>query len=161
MPFDLASYTYPRMELAAAAWPGDSTVPRTAMQTLLHVPEGTHVTLLGRARTEDNTLLQASEVDKVVLRVFEKPADAPASEVFSKSLIVGDGSTGVILNTMATDARWRGDSIGYNFRYVVSAPQLIARGGVTTRYELTITLASGGPIRQAWEVNATSFLGSV
>lgn len=131
------------------------------METRLTVPEGTHVTLLGQFYTEDQTLLQAAEVDKAVMRVFEKPADAPASEVHSESLLVGDGSTGVILNTMATDARWRGDSIGYNFRYVVDAPQLLARGGVTTRYEITLTLAAGGSIRQAWEVNAASFLGSV
>lgn len=157
MPFDLASYTYPRMELAAAAWPGDSTVPRTAMQTQLHVPEGTHVTLLGRARTEDNTLLQQADVSHIDLRVFESPANAPAAEVYSTTLTIAD----VVFDAMQTDARWRGDSVGYNFKYVPDAPQLVARGGVTTRYEVTIHLNSGGPIRQAWEVHATSFLGAV
>ncbi len=157
MPFDLASYTYPRMELAAAAWPGDSTVPRTAMQTQLHVPEGTHVTLLGRARTEDNSLLVQADVDNIVLRVFERPVDSPAAEVFSETLTVAD----VVFDSMQTDARWRGDSVGYNFRYTITAPQLVAQGGVATRYEVTINLTSGGPIRQAWEVHASSFLGSV
>ena len=158
---NLTSYCYPQWKLAALAWSGGATVPRTAMETRLTVPEGTHISLLGQIYTEDGTLLQASECDKIVLRVFEKPADAPASEVYSGTLIVGDGTTGVVLNTPGTDARWRGDSVGYNFRSVVSAAQLLARGGTTTRYEVTITLVSGGPIRQAWEVNAASFLGGV
>lgn len=162
MSFELPAYAYPRFELAAVAWPGDSTKPRTNMDVQLHVPEGTYVTLLARVRTEDNTLLQHSDVQNIVLRVFEKPATAPASEVYSGALTVGDGSTGVVKNTMQTDARWRGDSIGYNFIYTVKAAQLLARGGVATRYEVTIKLASqGGPVRQSWTVHAATFLGQV
>lgn len=128
------------------------------MTTRVIVPEGTFVTLLGRARTEDNTLLVQADVDNIVLRVFEQPADAPASEVYSTSL----AKASVVFDTMQTDARWRGDSVGYNFKYVVNAKQLVARGGVTTRYEVTVNLASNqGPIRQAWEVNASPFLGTV
>ena len=42
------------------------------MITRAPVPEGTPVTLLGQFYTEDGTLLQASEVDKIVMRGFEK-----------------------------------------------------------------------------------------
>ncbi len=157
MPIDLPSYAYPRVELAALAWPGDSTKPRTNMNVVAHVPEGTHVTLLGRVREADNSLLVQADVDNIVLRVFERPVDSPAAEVFSETLTVAD----VVFDSMQTDARWRGDSVGYNFRYTITAPQLVAKGGVATRYEVTINLTSGGPIRQAWEVHATSFLGSV
>lgn len=125
------------------------------------VPEGAPITLLGQFYTEDQTLVQASEVSKIVLRGFERPADAPASETFSKSITVGDGSTGAILNTAATDARWRGDAVGYNFRYVANAPEMLAHGGATTRLEVTITLAAGGVIREAWELDAEPFLGSL
>jgi hypothetical protein len=154
MTIQSARYAFPEFKLAAVCWPGGVSRPSSNMRTRVHVPEGTHVTLLARAYTEDRTGLQQSEVDSITLRVYEQPSNAPASEVYSTTLTIAS----VVFDTMQTDARWAGDSVGYNFRYTVDAEQLLGRGGVTTIYEVTIELASGGPIKQAWEVHAAPML---
>ncbi len=136
-------YAYPRCALAAACWPGaEPKRPKNLMRYRLHAPEGTYITLLGQFYTEDQTQLVQADVDTIRLHVFEQPASAPASEVYSTSL-----------------TRWTGDGTGYNFRYTVDAPQLLGKGGATMIYEVEIVLLSdGGPIKQAWEVHAAPFL---
>lgn len=149
-------YAYPRCALAAACWPGaEPKRPKNLMRYRLHAPEGTYITLLGQFYTEDQTQLVQADVDTIRLHVFEQPASAPASEVYSTSLT----TSAVVFDTMQTDARWTGDGTGYNFRYTVDAPQLLGKGGATMIYEVEIVLLSdGGPIKQAWEVHAAPFL---
>lgn len=96
------------------------------------IPEGVSLEPLDRFVGRDGSLIQASQVGLIEIRIFDVKGGALLYEL--TNLTAGNGSTGPIFNTLQTDGRWTRSELpldrrGYNFRRLVTLAQIEAFSG--------------------------------
>lgn len=113
---------------------------RTAARTI-NLWEGEPAIFVARVTTAGGTPVVSSNVSYVEVKVFDMQASAQGTEVYADSPI---DPTTVYFDTLQTDdySNLLGDSLGYNFRYILDADTFAFGGG--KRYRVQIASAIGG-----------------
>lgn len=101
--------------------------------------------LLARIVGNNAANVVQADISSINLCVNRKGIDTPDT---TGSAVT---ASSVIFDTLQTDARWTVDSIGYNFRYAVSAAEL-PLGSRTYLFEFKFTPASGPVFHVVFEV---------
>jgi len=119
-----------------------------------HVNEGTSPTLMGRLLGHDGAAMAKADVSSIVCDVYD--VDVPGTAVLADESIVVDD---VIFDALQTgDARWTVDSTGFNFAWAAPAT-IIPDGSKTYHVQLTITPASGGVIKEIYQLRTREVYG--
>lgn len=88
--------------------------------------------LMSRVIGDDATDVRQADISTITWKLFDKEA---------RTVVVDSGSltvSSVIFDTLQTDARWKADSEGYNFRWDVPET-LLPTGDTDYRIELKYT----------------------
>jgi hypothetical protein len=109
--------------------------------------EKTLPTLLARLTNSDgNPLLQA---DVSAIAVSFRSYDDPSAQHQTDAPVVAN----VIFDTLQTDAVWKEDAEGYNFKYTPAAGKFDQNDQYPYLVEVVCTLAAGGFVTAIWKAN--------
>ena len=97
-------------------------------------PQNGQITVLGRIRGADGSLVQQSSIQSVQIRVYDKSTESKTHE--STPTV-----SNVVFDSLQNDDRWN-DSEGYNFRSEVPA-SAFPDGDTTYRIQVKFTASDG------------------
>ena len=120
-------------------------VSRIAPQTF-EIYEGSSLTLVARVETAGGTPIVIADVTSFNVDVFQLTANTtPRDSVYSLGAITP--ATGFFDTLQHGDAEnMLGDSIGYNFKYVIAADDFLFHGGNHYRVEIAVLLGNSNHV---------------
>lgn len=114
--------------------------------------EDSGATLMARVMGASATAIQQADITSVTRNIYNRLS---ATLIGTTALTV----SGVVFDTLQTDARWTKDGTGYNFRDSIAAASF-ASGSTVYRIEYVFVPAVGENFHVAFELTAESIMGS-
>jgi len=143
-----AAITFPHAERVGISSP--QVIPAVqGARMIAHalIPEDGTPTFLARFVDEEFAPFVQADVYDAQVTVFDE-SDGSSDWVWQAPVASAD----VMFDTLQTDARWREDSEGYNFRYTYDNDTVRLQGGRRYRFEVTLNLVAGGAVSQVYSV---------